>query len=178
MSRVHTKVTLPLAGLVLAIALLILAGCGGSASGQSGNGSASGHASVTNNQGTPVATISGQAGQSTTPLPSSIPAPANATLQREYTAQVNGQTATVWQYIIPSSTSATTPQTVAQYYQQKMPAKGWSSAAVPTMTVSTSTGTPAAAQVYQKSGMLATIASAYASGTSGPVTVIITVTGK
>jgi len=171
--RTRTRVTLPLAGLVLAIAVLILAGCGGSASGHSGNGSASGHASVTNNQGTPVATISGQAGQSTRPLPSDIPAPPNATLQREYTAQVNGRSATVWQYVIPAS-SVSTPQNVASLYQQQMPAKGWTSAAVPTVTVSSANGAPAAAQIYQQNGQLATIATGYVSGNSGPVAVIIT----
>lgn len=172
MSRLRTRITLPLAGLVLTIALLMLAACGGGASGQSGNGSASGGGTVTNNQGTPAATVSGQAGTSTAPLPSDVPSPPNASLQREYSSQINGKTATVWQYVIPASGSAT-PNNVASLYQQQMPSKGWT-----TTTISNDAGALITAGLFQKSGTLTSVSAAYSHGNYGPVVVIITVAGK
>lgn len=165
MSRVRTKVTLPLAGLILTTALLILAACGGGGSAQSGNGSSSGNSA-------PTATTSGQASQSNAPLPSDVPAPPNASLQREYTTQVNGQTATIWQYTIPASSSAT-PNNVASVYQQQMPAKGWR-----TTTSSSDPGALVTSGIYQKAGSLASVSAAYTHGNYGPIAVIITVAGK
>jgi len=168
-TRIQGTVALPLAGLIVGLAL-VLAGCGGGTSVSTGQGSASGNVSVT-----PPAGITATAGPSTMPLPSSIPLPPGAQLQREYTATVNGRQATVWQYTVQSSQLAT-PQNVQTYYQQAMPAKGWSAGPVPTVTVQEPNGSTAAAMAYQQGAQLASIATGYAqaNSTTGPVQIIIT----
>lgn len=171
MTRTQRRVALPLAGLILGLAI-VLAGCGASTSTSTGAGSASGsgNASVT-----PPAGVTATAGPSTKPLPSSIPVPPGAQLQKEYTATVNGRQATVWQYAVQSSQLAT-PQNVQTYYQKAMPAKGWSAAPVPTVTVQEPNGSTAAAMAYQQGTQLATVATGYAqaNSTSGPLQIIIT----
>lgn len=168
-TRIQRAFALPLAGAILGLAL-VLAGCGGSASTSSGSASGSGHVNVT-----PSAGVTATAGPSTMPLPSSIPVPPGAQLQKEYTATVNGQQATVWQYSVQSSQLAT-PQNVQTYYQKAMPAKGWSTAPVPTVTVQEPNGSTAAAIVYQQGTQLATVSTGYAqaNSTSGPLQIIIT----
>lgn len=168
-TRIHRAFALPLAGLILGLAL-VLAGCGGSTSASTGSGSASGHVSVT-----PPAGVTATAGPSTMPLPSSIPVPPGAQLQKEYTAMVNGRQATVWQYSVQSSQLAT-PQNVQTYYQKAMPAKGWNAAPVPTVTVQEPNGSTAAAMAYQQGTQLATVATGYAqaNSSSGPLQIIIT----
>ncbi len=167
MTRIQRAFALPLAGAILGLAL-VLAGCG-SASTSSGSASGSGHVNVT-----PSAGVTATAGPSTMPLPSSIPVPPGAQLQKEYTAMVNGQQATVWQYSVQSSQLAT-PQNVQSYYQKTMPAKGWSTAPVPTVTVQEPNGSTAAL-AYQQGTQLATVSTGYAqaNSTSGPLQIIIT----
>lgn len=167
--RISRTLALPVAVLALGIAL-VLAGCGGSTNASTSGGSASGHVSAT-----PPAGMTATAGPSTMPLPSSIPLPPGAQLQKEYTSTVNGRQATVWQYAEPNSQLAT-PQNVQTYYQKGMPAKGWSAAPVPTVTVQEPNGSTASAMAYQQGSQLATIATGYAqpNSTAGPLQIIIT----
>lgn len=170
MMRIQRKLTLPLAGLVLGLAL-VFAGCG---SASTGNGSGTGNVKVT-----PPAGVTATASASTQPLPSSIPLPPGAQLQHEYTATVNGRQATVWQYAEQSSQLAT-PQNIQTYYQKAMPVKGWSAAPVPTVTVQGANGSTAAAMAFQQGIQLATIATGYAQqgSTSGSVQIISTYAGN
>jgi hypothetical protein len=170
MASTRFKATLPLAALVLGMALLVLSGCSGSAG---GSGAAS-------SNGTPAATaqatVSGGITTTNTPLPASIPPPPNATLTNEYTGQLNGHSATIWDYTINSS--AQTPQAIAAMYEKEMPQNAWQSAAVPTVTPQAGISGNRSILAFQQRNQVALIASGYANGSSsGPVAVIITVGG-
>jgi hypothetical protein len=178
MSRVRPKVALPFAGFLLVIGLLVLSGCTSSPSGSASNKAGAKHPTAVPSHGV-SATVTGQ---STAPLPADIPVPQSAQLQHEYTAQVNGKAVTVWQYTVPSTASATTPNTattpnnVASFYEQTMPTKGWSSATAPAAPVTNGTAVPpTSAQVYHQNNTttVATVTAAYANGNSGPVSLVI-----